>query len=460
MEKTITLRLLSTGRIRIVEPDDGEPDSIIGFQSENNATNLKLILCSGVYSLKHYIEILAPDGTATSTQALTEDIDGSEHSVTLALSAEYIPEDGRYAVQYVGRNDDGTLVVKSSIIALDVGSSINAVQPGGPNNDWISWAEQEFADLDARITEAENDTVRATNNFGTDAVILVADGTKKQAKSGGKTIAGLTAEIEAAAHADAVAEVNAEKARAQQAEGDEALARANADTALGNRITALENDEDNEVRADSNFTDSQIIIADGATKKVKKSGKTITEVLAEAASAAHTDALSLVNAEKERSQGVEGSLGDRVTALENGEGAEVHADSNFGTNEVILVADGTGKKIKAGSKTIAGIEADIQAEATRAGNAEGALAERVTALENGESSHTDAQSNFDANEIVVGVGGSKMVKGSGSTITQVNSRLGELEDKKGKLIVPDTDNSTSYVVELKVENGKLCLYYD
>ena len=104
--------------------------------------------------------------------------------------------------------------------------------------------------------------------------------------------------------------------------------------------------------------------------------------------------------------------------------------------------------------------AEVGNEKTRAESAEGLLDGRVTALENAESSHTDAQGNFDANEIVVGVGGSKMVKPSGHTITEVDSRITELESHKGKMIVADEDNDTSYDISLKVENGKLCLYYD
>lgn len=89
-------------------------------------------------------------------------------------------------------------------------------------------------------------------------------------------------------------------------------------------------------------------------------------------------------------------IDSRITALENGESAEVHADNNFGTDEAILVADGTAKKLKA----------------------------------------------------------------SGHTIGSIDGRITELEGKKGKVIVEDEDNDTSYNVSLKVENGKLCLYYD
>ena len=53
-----------------------------------------------------------------------------------------------------------------------------------------------------------------------------------------------------------------------------------------------------------------------------------------------------------------------------------------------------------------------------------------------------------------------MVKPSGHTITEVDSRITELESHKGKMIVADEDNDTSYDISLKVENGKLCLYYD
>lgn len=316
MEKTITLRLLKSGRIRIVEDENEIDESVIGYQSENNATSLKLILCSDVYGLKHYLEFLAPNGQSTSTTVLTEVTSGTEHSVTLPLTSEFVSEEGRYAVQYVGRNQAGTQTLKSAIIALDVGQSINALQPDGSNSDWIAWAENEFEDLDDRVTEleqGESAEVHSDSTFSVNEGIIVADGTGgKKIKDSGVTIAALKAEVEL--YADG--KVSAEATARGEAVSAEALLRANADTA-------------------------------------------------EARARADADA----------------ALGNRVTALENGEAAEVHAAAAFGIDEIILVADGaTGKNIKAGTKTIAQILSLITDEASARGSADTVLGGRIDAL--------------------------------------------------------------------------------
>ena len=306
MEKTIKLLLRPNGDL---VTNDKVEDRVMGLQSENGATTLEVELCSDVASLSHYLEILSPNGDSMSSAALT----ATNSKISLSLASSIISEQGRYAIQYVGRDLSSGKVVKSNIIALDVDPSINAVEIGSSNTDFITWATNQLSDLDERLT-------------------------------------------------------------------------------------AIENGESAEVHSDNAFTDDlYIIVVDGSGKKIKQGSKSIAQILAEAGtdasnkagtaeSNAKNYASGLVNTESNRAQGVEsghntritsleGTVGDensglvkRVNDLENGETAEVHSDSTF-SDGYIIIADGNGKKIKAGSKTIQQILDLITAEATARGNA-------------------------------------------------------------------------------------------
>ena len=488
MERTLNLRLHANGGWSAIDDDGGDK---LAFQLENNATSIKIQLPDSTADYTHYLQVELPDGTSLLSSAIAETLVDSIRTLVVPVGYPITAQYGRVRIQYVGRKNESQ-VICSKTFALDVDESLGEPVVTQTNPDFITWTEGKINNLLTRMSVLEGAAARADAELVENQIIL-GDAGEKGVKSSGKTINDVEQEAAAIAHTDATNLVNTEKERALLAEGG-----------LSTRITALENGESAEVHADSNFTDAEILVADGSGgKKIKSSGKTIATIEGE------------IHDEELRAKGVENSLDGRITALENGESAEVHADNNFGTDAIILVADGTGKKIKAGSKTIAGVLADAHSDAvaevgtekTRAEAAEGLLDGRVTALENAESSHTDAQGNFDANEIVVGVGGSKMVKPSGHTITSIDARITalengesaevhadnnfgtdeailvadgtsgkklkasghtigsidgritELEGKKGKVIVEDEDNDTSYNVSLKDENGKLCLYY-
>ena len=310
MEKTIKLLLRPNGDL---VTNDKVEDRVMGLQSENNATKLEVELCSEVASLSHYIEILSPNGDSMSSVALTAE----NSKISLDLASSIISEQGRYAIQYVGRDLSSGKVVKSNIIALDVDPSINAVSVGSSNNDFVTWATNQLNDLDARLTTLENGESAEVHSDGTfeDEYIIVADGTgNKKIKKGSKTIAQILSEASADATSKAGAAEQAAKEYADTQVGVEEERAKGVESGHNTRIGALET-----------------TVGDNNSGLVK-----------------------------------------RVNDLENGESAEVHSDSTFGTDEIILVADGIGKKIKAGTKTIAQILALISEEATARGNADSA----------------------------------------------------------------------------------------
>ncbi len=302
MEKTIKLLLRPNGDL--VSNDQVE-DKMAGFQSENNATTLEIEIPSALQSLSQYIEILSPNGNSMSSEVLTV----SSGKITLPLASSTISEQGRYAVQWVGRNLSTGLVVKSSIIALDVDPSINAMEVGSSNTDFITWATNQLDDLDTRLTALENDEsaeVHADSEFSSDGYIVVVSGSSgKIIKQGTKTIAQILED-----------------------------AASDATTKASNAINTAAND---------------------ATTKA-------ANAKAEAISAAASDATSKVAAEALARQNAVNEVAARVLALENGESAEVSADNAFGTDAVIIIADGaTGKKIKSSGVTLAALYATLEA---------------------------------------------------------------------------------------------------
>lgn len=289
MEKTIKLLLRSNGDLINNEKVE---DRMAGFQSENDATTLEIELCSEVNALSHYVEILNPNGESMSSVALV----AANGKISLKLASSIISEPGRYAVQYVGRDLTSGKVVKSQIITLDVDPSINAVEIGSSNTDFITWATNKMNDLDSRLTALENGEeaeVHSDNEFTDDLYIIVVDGSGKKIKQGSKSIAQILAEAAADASSKAgTAESNAktyasglvstESTRAQGVESGHNTRIASVEgkvSTLEQKVDGLENGENAEVHSDSTFSDGYIIIADGNGKKIKTSTKTVQQIL-------------------------------------------------------------------------------------------------------------------------------------------------------------------------------------
>ena len=293
MEKTIKLLLRPNGDL---VTNDKVEDRVMGLQSENNATKLEVELCSDVAGLSHYIEILSPNGDSMSSVALTAE----NSKISLDLASSIISEQGRYAIQYVGRDLSSGKVVKSNIIALDVDPSINAVSVGSSNNDFVTWATNRINNLDARLTTLENGEeaeVHSDNAFTDDLYIIVVDGSGKKIKQGSKSIAQILAEAgtdasskagaaETAAKGYADTQVGLEETRAKGVESGHNTRIGNLEGVVGDnnsglvkRVNDLENGETAEVHSDSTFSDGYIIIADGNGKKIKAGGKTIQQIL-------------------------------------------------------------------------------------------------------------------------------------------------------------------------------------
>lgn len=141
------------------------------------------------------------------------------------------------------------------------------------------------------------------------------------------------------------------------------------------RLKALEDDESAEVHADGTGTrDGEIIVKDSSgTNKIKGSGKTLEEVHNDAVNASVTTAESIattkVASETSRATQAEEAIKQRVKALEDDESGEVKASQNFGSDGIIIVSDGAGKSVKAGTKSIAGILSAAGEDATQKVNA-------------------------------------------------------------------------------------------
>ena len=350
MEKTIKLLLRPNGDLI---RNDNSSDMMAGFQSENEATTLEIELCSEVASLSHYIEILNPNGDSMSSVALT----ATNSKISLPLASSILSEPGRYAVQYVGRNLTSGKVVKSQIITLDVDPSINAVEIGSSNTDFVTWATNKMNDLETRLAAIENGEsaeVHSDSAFTDNEYILVVDGTgTKKIKQGSKTIAGILADASTDAASKAGAAETAAKGYAATQVGLEETRAKGVESGHNTRIGALEG-----------------VVGDNNSGLVK-----------------------------------------RVNDLENGESAEVHADSTFGTDEIILVSDGTSKKIKAGTKTIAQILALISDEATARGTA-------ITNAVNGEKVLREAADTALGGRIdALGLSSFQSVSVSGDSVT-------------------------------------------
>ncbi len=144
MEKELRLQLNKDGKWEESESHD------LGYSLENNATSIIVELPSQVHGFTHFLEFVKPSGDVISTLALTEDDSGEVHTITFVVSSELIDEEGRYAMQYVGRNNNK--VVKSEIIALDIDPSVNAVISIPVNSqDFVSWASEKIQYLLERI---------------------------------------------------------------------------------------------------------------------------------------------------------------------------------------------------------------------------------------------------------------------------------------------------------------------
>lgn len=150
MEKELRLQLKQDGKWEESESHD------LGYSLENNATSIIVELPSQVHGFTHFLEFVKPSGDVISTLALTEDDSEEVHTVTFVVSSELIDEEGRYAMQYVGRNNNK--VVKSEIIALDIDPSVNAVISIPDNSqDFVSWASEKIQYLLERI-DGDEDT--------------------------------------------------------------------------------------------------------------------------------------------------------------------------------------------------------------------------------------------------------------------------------------------------------------
>ena len=150
MEKELRLQLKQDGKWEESESHD------LGHALENNATSIVVELPSQVHGFTHFLEFVKPSGDVLSTLALTEDNSEEVHTITFVVSSELIDEEGRYAMQYVGRNNNK--VVKSDIISLDIDPSVNAVISVPENSeDFVSWASEKIQYLLERI-DGDEDT--------------------------------------------------------------------------------------------------------------------------------------------------------------------------------------------------------------------------------------------------------------------------------------------------------------
>ena len=150
MEKELRLQLNKDGKWEESESHD------LGHALENNATSIVVELPSQVHGFTHFLEFVKPSGDVLSTLALTEDNSEEVHTITFVVSSELIDEEGRYAMQYVGRNNNK--VVKSDIISLDIDPSVNAViSVPESSEDFVSWASEKIQYLLERI-DGDEDT--------------------------------------------------------------------------------------------------------------------------------------------------------------------------------------------------------------------------------------------------------------------------------------------------------------
>lgn len=433
MERTLNLRLHSNGQWSAIDDNGGDK---LAFELENNATSIVIQLPDATSGYTHYLEIELPDGTVLLSSAITEELRDSIRCLVIPVGYPITAQFGRVRIQYVGRKDESKQI-RSSLLALDVDESIDSQVVSLSNPDFITWTEAQIDDLKTRVVALENGE-SAEVHADSDLVggqIIIADGTGKKIKSSGKSVDDVLTEAAAAS----LIQVNGEKERAQGVEGNHEA-----------RITALEHDTYAHVDSDSDFVADEIVTGVGSGKLVKSSGETIqglkntaatyaNNAKVEAKNDAHADAVNLVNTEKERAQGVEsglttrvgaleGTVGDansglvkRVTDLENGEAGEVHADNNF-TDGQILIADGSGKKVKSSGKTPAGILEEAHTDAVAQANAE---KERAQEVEGG-----------------------------------LNTRVTALENAGGDNVIIDEDNNKTYSYQLKIVNGKPCVYYE
>lgn len=348
MEKSLKLRLHSNGNWSNLDDNGGDK---LGFELENNATTIKIQLPDETSNFSHYLEVELPDGTVLLSSAIEEQLVDSIRTLVIPVGYPLTAQFGRVRIQYVGRKTNET--IRSKVLPLDIDESVDGFVAGNSNPDFISWTEQHINDLTTRVTaleEGEAAEVHAHEEFGTDEVIVVADGsTGKNLKAGSKTIA----QVLAAAGSDASSK----------------------DAALKIEVEG--------------YTDAQV-----GSEKTR----------AEAVESAQAGRITTL---EEKATNHE----SRIAELENGESAEVHADSAFGTNEIILVADGTGKKIKAGTKTIAQILALITAEATARDTA-------ITSAVGSEKALREAADTALGNRIdALGLSSFKSVSVSGAGVT-------------------------------------------
>lgn len=353
MEKTLKLNLQADGKLTVVGHDES-----LGFQSETKATTLRISLPKNLAStIQHYVEFLAPSGDSKSSAQLEKHVDPSDNSdyIEVPLETPLIQEAGRYAVQYVGRDLTNEKCIKSEIIALEVGDSINAGNNMEDTNpDWIAWAENKLNNHEDRIAALENGEDAEVHSDGVgirDGEIVVKDSTgPKKIKGSRKTLEEVHTQAVSAATQIAAADATQKASSAQTA----AIAAASVDasqkaaTAKSEAIAAAASDATSKAAT----AKSEAITAagiDASQKAATAKSEAISAASADASSkasaaqaaaeaTASADATAKVAAEAARAQTAEGQK--QATLVSGVNIKTINGESILGPGNIVIQGGG------------------------------------------------------------------------------------------------------------------------
>mgnify|MGYP003312164017 CR=1 FL=1 len=151
MEKILNLKLHNNGAWTALDENGGDE---LGFQLEDKATLIKILIPFAVFGFTHCFQIEKPDGTVLETSPFSEITEGENKFIEIPVGLPLTSTAGVVKFQYVGRSNNGK-IVKSKILELYVdntivgGSTASLADP-----DTMRWLTTKLGEFEAALSQS------------------------------------------------------------------------------------------------------------------------------------------------------------------------------------------------------------------------------------------------------------------------------------------------------------------